>query len=60
MMAFSCFSGRRNMPQCRGIKGKEVGVGGGWRNTLIEAEREDEIGCFWGRGKPEKWIIFEI
>jgi hypothetical protein len=25
------------MPQCRGIEGREVEVGGGWRNTLIEA-----------------------
>jgi hypothetical protein len=24
------------MPQCRGIEGREAGVGG-WKNTLIEA-----------------------
>jgi hypothetical protein len=25
------------MPQCRGIEGREVGVVGGWKNTLTEA-----------------------
>jgi hypothetical protein len=30
------------MPQYRGIKGRKVGMGGRWRNTLIEA---GEGGC---------------
>ena len=33
------------MSQCRGIEGREVGVGG-WRNTLIEA----------GGGQMEKGV----
>ena len=35
------------MPQCRGIEGRDVAVGGGWRNTLIEAV-----------GERREWFLF--
>ena len=44
------------MTQCRGIKGKEVGVGG-WVGEGTPSEkqgREDVIGCFQEGGKPRK------
>jgi hypothetical protein len=49
------------MPQYRGIKGGEVGVG-----VWVEGHphrsrgREDVIGCFWEEGKLGKGIIFEM
>jgi hypothetical protein len=46
------------MPQCRGIKGKEVGVGG-WRNNLIKAGEEGWDRGF-GRRGPGKGITFEM
>ena len=49
------------MPQCRGIKGGKVEVGG-W-NTFIEVglgEGGSDRICFLEGGKPGKWITFEI
>jgi hypothetical protein len=46
------------MPQCRGIEGEETEVGGGWRNTLIEAGGGDRK--FLGGGKLGKKITFEM
>jgi hypothetical protein len=31
-----------------------------WRNTVIEAEREEGIGAFWEGGKQRKGITFEM
>jgi hypothetical protein len=46
------------MPQCRGIKSREVGVGGWVEDTLMEAGgvlgREDVIGGFREGGKTGK------
>jgi hypothetical protein len=41
------------MPQCRGIKGREVGVGE-WVEEHPHRSRgkKDVIGCFWKGGKP--------
>jgi hypothetical protein len=49
------------MPQCRGIEGGEVGVGG-WveEHPHRSREREDVIGCFWEGGKPGKRITFDM
>ena len=49
------------MPQCRGIEGREVGVGG-WveEHPHRSRGREDMIGCFQEGGKPGKRIIFEM
>jgi hypothetical protein len=49
------------MPQCRRIKGREVGVGR-WveKHPHRSRGREDVIGCFWERGKLGKGIIFEM
>ena len=43
------------MPQCRGIEGREVGVGG-WveEHPHRSKGREDEIGCLWEEGKQER------
>jgi hypothetical protein len=48
------------MSQCRGIKGREV-VMGGWveEHPHRKKGREDVIGCFWKGGKQGKGIIFE-
>jgi hypothetical protein len=45
------------MPQCRGIEGGEVGVGG-WVEEHPYG-RKDMIGCFQEGGKPGKEITFE-
>jgi hypothetical protein len=50
------------MPQCRGIKGGEVGVGG-WveeHHHRSKGGREDVIGCIQEGGKQGKGITFEI
>ena len=48
------------MSQCRGIEGREVGVGG-WRNTLIEAGRRGKReGMEVCRGETRKGITFEM
>jgi hypothetical protein len=49
------------MPQCRGIKGREMGVGG-WlkEHPHISRLREDMIGCFREGRKPEEGITFEM
>ena len=49
------------MPQCRGIEGREVGVGG-WveEHPHRSRGREDVIGCFQEGGKPGKGITFEM
>jgi hypothetical protein len=40
------------MPQCRGIEGGEVGVGGRMEEHPHRSRgREDVIGCFWEGGK---------
>jgi hypothetical protein len=49
----------RQMPQCRGIKGEEVGIEGRWRSTLIEAGGGGMEWGFPGGGKPGKGITFE-
>jgi hypothetical protein len=49
------------MPQCRGIKGRKVGVGGWVEEHLLRSRaREDMIGYFWEGGKPGKEITFEM
>jgi hypothetical protein len=47
--------------ECRGIKGREVGVGE-WveEHHHRSRGRENGIGCFWEAGKPGKRIIFEM
>jgi hypothetical protein len=49
------------MLQSRRIEGGEVGVGR-WEEEHLHRSRvrEDGIGCFWDRGKPGKWITFEM
>ena len=49
------------MPQCRGIEGREVGVGG-WveEHPHRSRGREDGIGCFWEGGKLGKGITIEM
>jgi hypothetical protein len=49
------------MPQYRGIKGREVEVGG-WveEHPHRSKGREDVLGCFWERGIPGKGITFEM
>ena len=49
------------MPQCRGIKGGEVGVGG-WMEEHPHRSRgrEDVIGCFQEGGKLGKGITLEM
>jgi hypothetical protein len=49
------------MPQCRGIQGREVGVGG-WveEHPLRSRGREDVIGCFWEGETLGKGITFEM
>jgi hypothetical protein len=49
------------MPQCRGIKGGEVGVSG-WveEHPSRSRWREDVIGCFWEGRKRGKIITFEM
>jgi hypothetical protein len=49
------------MPQYRGIKGKEVGLGG-WLEEQPHRSRgrEDVIGCFQEGEKPQKGITFEM
>jgi hypothetical protein len=49
------------MPQCRGIEGGKVGVGG-WVEEHPHRSRgkEDGIGCFRKGGKPGKGITFEM
>ena len=48
------------MPQCRGIEGGEVGVGG-WveEHPHRSRGREDGIGGFWEWEKRGKGITFE-
>ena len=49
------------MPQCRGIEGGEVGVGGWVENHPHGSRgREDVIACFCEGGKPGKGITFEM
>ena len=49
------------MPQCRGIEGREVGVGGWVEEHLHRSMgREDVIWCFREGGKPGKVITFEM
>jgi hypothetical protein len=49
------------MPQCRGIKGREVGVGG-WveEHPHRSRGREDVIGCFQEGEKLGKGITFDM
>jgi hypothetical protein len=49
------------MPQCRRIKGTEVGVGG-WleEHPHRSRVREDVIGCFQEGGKLGKGITFDM
>jgi hypothetical protein len=49
------------MLQCRGIKGRVVGVGG-WveEHPHRIRGREDVIGCFQEEGKPGNGITFEM
>jgi hypothetical protein len=47
------------MPQCRGIEGREMGVGG-WVEEHLHRGREDVIGCFPEEGKPGKGITFKM
>jgi hypothetical protein len=49
------------MSQCRGIKAREVGVGG-WVLEYPHRRRgrEDVIGCFQEGGKSGKGITFEM
>ena len=48
------------MPQCRGIEGGEVEVGG-WvfEHHHRGRGREDAIGCLWEGEKPGKGITLE-
>jgi hypothetical protein len=49
------------MLQCRGIEGREVGVGMWVEGHLHRSSgREDVIGYFWEGGKPGKGITFEM
>ena len=50
----------QKMPQCRGIEGGEVGVGG-WveEHSHRSRGRKDGMGVS-GRGEPGKGIAFEI
>ena len=49
------------MSQCRGIKGREVGVYVWVKDHLHGSRgREDGIGCFQEGGKPGKGITFEM
>jgi hypothetical protein len=49
------------VPQCRGIKGEEAGVGGCLTEYLHRNRgREDVIGYFLEGGKPGKVITFEM
>ena len=49
------------MPQCRGIKGGEVGVGWWVEEHLHRSRgREAMIGCFQEGGKLGKEITFEM
>jgi hypothetical protein len=51
------------MPQCWGIEGGKVGVGGwvgGWRNTLREAGEEVVIGGFQGKEITFEMLIKKI
>ena len=49
------------VPQCRGIKGGEVGVGGLVDEHPHRSRRkEDVIGGFWEKGKLGKGITFEM
>jgi hypothetical protein len=49
------------MPQFRGIKGREVGVGGCVEEHPHRSRgREDVIGCFQEGGKTGKGITFEM
>jgi hypothetical protein len=49
------------MPQCRGIEGRGMGVGG-WvkEHPHRSREREDAFGCFQEGGKSGKGITFEM
>jgi hypothetical protein len=49
------------MLQCRGIEGREVGVGG-WveEHPHRSRGREDVIGYFWEGGKLGKGVKFEM
>jgi hypothetical protein len=68
-MVLSCNNGRRGPwsyevsidTQCRGIEGREVGVGGWVEEHLHRSRgREDVIRCFQEGGKPGKRITFEM
>ena len=49
------------MPQCRGIEGMEVGVGG-WveEHPHRSRVRKDVIGSLWKEGKLGKRMTFEM
>jgi hypothetical protein len=47
------------MPQCRGIKGREAGVGG-WVEEHTHRSRGDGIGSFQEGEKPGKGITLEM
>jgi hypothetical protein len=49
------------MPQCRGIEGREVEVGG-WveEHPHRSRGRKDRIGCFWEGGNTGKGVTFEM
>ena len=49
------------MPQCRGIEGRKVGVGGSVEEHPYRSRgREDGIGGVLGGGKLGKGITFEM
>jgi hypothetical protein len=49
------------MPQCRGIEGRKVGVGGWVEEHIYRSrEKEDGIGGFLEVGNPEKRITFKM
>jgi hypothetical protein len=48
------------MPQCRGIEGRDVRVGGWVEHPHRSWGREDVIGCFREEGKLGKGITFEM
>jgi hypothetical protein len=48
------------MPQYRGMKGREVGVGGCVEEHPYRSREREDVMCFWEGGKPAMGRTFEI